>query len=187
MYDTKEDKEVSGLGGFPFNKVTTYDNGVFLTKEFRFDTYENERTGKFKLKGNKFILADNEDYLLEEIEVGNDSLIISNLNFYSRVYRKLNDSLKSKSTDFKFTGKKFIRNYRKWTDTIHFINDSVYVSSAWKNGDLDLMWERINHNGFDILFTDIYVPFVIKSKVRNEIYVSTFGSIKEDYTLKEID
>ena len=49
------------------------------------------------------------------------------------------------------------------------------------------MWERIKHNGFDILFTENYAPFILKKQIGDEIYVSVLGNKKEDYILKEIE
>ncbi len=51
----------------------------------------------------------------------------------------------------------------------------------------DLKWERVNYNGFDILFTDIYIPFILKKKIGNKIYVTTFDKQKEDYILEQIE
>ncbi len=178
------------LSGIPFNEIWEFDDGTLKIQEFRYDSYENVRSFKFKLKGNRLVIDDDGPCFSDVIEpITKDSFQISGLS-YARanlVYKKLNDSLKSKSNDFKLTGNKYIRNFKKWTDTIHFVNDSVYTSSGWKRGNLDLKWERVNHNGFDILFTDIYIPFILKKKVGNKIYVSTFDKRKEDYILEQIE
>ncbi|QXP60918.1 hypothetical protein [Olleya sp. HaHaR_3_96] len=183
------------VGGFPFNQLITFDNGTFNFKEFKYDNYENERTSEFELTGQSlvnfgdeyFVIAGNEYYDSEIIDpLTKDSIVFKNYN-QNRVYKRLVDSLKNKSPEIKFTGKKIIRNFRKWTDTIQFINDSVYISNSWKFGDSNhFMWERINHNGFDILFTENYAPFILKKQIGNEIYISIFGNKKEDYILKEI-
>tara|TARA_Y100000589_G_scaffold303543_1_gene315990 strand:- start:1163 stop:1807 length:645 start_codon:yes stop_codon:yes gene_type:complete len=184
------------VGDFPFNQLITFDNGTFHIIEFKYDSYENKRTAQFELKGknlldfeNKyFVISGNEDYNSEIIDpLTKDSLVFKNYNQNS-VYKRLVDSLKNKSIDIKLRGKKFVRNFRKWTDTIQFINDSVYVSNSWKFGDSDhFMWERIKHNGFDILFTENYAPFILKKQIGDEIYVSVLGNKKEDYILKEIE
>ena len=167
----------------------TFNNEIVYSEEFRYDWYEEERTDEFRLEGNKLVIPENEAQFSDVIDpITQDSIIVSRpSNPLNQVYKRISDSLKNKSSDFKLTGKKFIRNYRQLTDTIEFINDSVYISSALEIGDSDLMWERKNHNGFDILFTDGFVPFVIKKKVGNEIFVSTFGYTKEDFVLKEIE
>lgn len=189
-YQYKEnDSLMESTTGIPFNEVFTFDNGTFNLKQFKYQIYNDERTDNFKLKGNKFVIADNESYFSDVIEpLTKDSIVINGLNSnLNGVYKRLADSLKNKTPEFKLTGKKFVRNYRKWTDTIHFLNDSVYKSSGWTMGNSDLMWERINQNGFDILFTDIYPPFVIKNKIGKEIFISTFEYQKEDYILTEIE
>ncbi|WP_461302910.1 hypothetical protein [Aureisphaera sp.] len=178
------------LSGIAFNEIWEFNNGKLIIREFKYDVYENTRSFEFKLKGNKLIIDDEESYFFEEIvPITKDSFQLSGINNgnFKLIYKKLNDSLKSKSNEFKLSGNKYIRNFKKWTDTIHFVNDSVYKSSGWKQGNSDLMWERINHNGFDILFTDIYIPFILKKKIGNKIYVTTLGKQKEDYILEQIE
>jgi hypothetical protein len=185
----ENDSLMESTTGIPFNEVFTFDNGTFNLKQFKYQIYNDERTDNFKLKGNKFVIADNESYFSDIIEpLTNDSIVFNGLNSnLNGVYKRLADSLKNKTPEFKLTGKKFERNYRKWTDTIHFVNDSVYTSSGWTMGNSELMWERVNQNGFDILFTDIYPPFVIKNKIGKDIFISTFEYEKEDYILTEIE
>ena len=175
--------------GIPFNQIMTFNKGIVYSKEYRYDWYEEERTDEFRLEGNKLVISKNEAQISDAIDpITQDSIVVNSPSSpLHQVYKRIPDSLKNKSSDFKLAGKKFIRNYRQLTDTIEFINDSVYISSALKIGESDLMWERINHNGFDILFTDGFVPFVIKKKVGNEIFVSTFEYAKEDFVLKEIE
>ena len=188
-YDDKDSLNYD-LSGIPFNEIWNFDDGILKIREFKYDHYKNERSFEFKLKGNKLVVDGNEPYTSDIIEpIAKDSFQLSGLSHggRNRVYKKLNDSLKSKSNDIKLTGNKFIRNFKKWSDTIHFVNDSVYTSSSWTQGKSDLMWERVNFNGFDILFTDIYIPFILKKKVGNKIYLTTFDKKKENYILELIE
>ncbi len=179
------------LSGKPFNQIWEFNDGTLKIQKYKYDFfYEDISSFKFKLKGSKLVLNDNEPYLSDIIElIEKDSFVLSGLSYGKSklVYKKLDDSLKNNSADFKLTGNKYIRNFKKWTDTIHFVNESVYTSSGWTTGDSDLKWERINYNGFDILFTDIYIPFILKKKVGNKIYVTTFDKKKEDYILEQIE
>lgn len=178
------------VGDFPFNQPFTFDNETFTIREFKYDSYENVRTVQFELKGKKIVIAGNEANGSEIIDpLTKDSIVLKQVRTgESYVYKRLADSLKNRSTNLELVGKKFIRNFRKWTDTIQFINDSVYTSNSWEFGDSNhFMWERINQNGFDILFTENYAPFILKKQIGNEIYVSIFGNKKEDYILKEIE
>ena len=186
-YTYEKNKPITDtLTGIPFNQIISFQDNVYRFKEFKYDFHDNEGTEEFELKGNRLIF-NKEKYSFDTIEpITKDSIVIKNTNPRNKVYKRLNDSLKNHSNDYNFLGKKFVRNYRNWTDTIQFVNDSVYISSNWKMDNTDLMWERINYNGFDILFTSIYPPFVIKKKIDNKIYISTFGTIKEDYIIKEI-
>ena len=189
QYSDIEDLDYD-LSGIPLNQIWEFKDGTLKIQEFKYDNYENERSFKVKLNGNKLIVDDSETYASDMIEqITKDSFQISGLSYgdFKLVFKRLPDSLKSKSNDFKLTGNKYVRKFKKWTDTIHFENDSVYKSSSWKIGNSDLKWERVNYNGFDILFTDVYIPFILKNKVGNKIYVSTFDKEKEDYTLEQIE
>ena len=67
--------------GIPFNEVFTFDNGTFNLKQFKYQIYNDERTDNFKLKGNKFVIADNESYFSDVIEpLTKDSIVINGLN-----------------------------------------------------------------------------------------------------------
>ena len=179
------------LSGIPFNEIWEFKDGTLNIREFKFDAFEDSlRSFNFKINGNKFIVNENEPYLSNIIEpIAKDSFQLSGFSYGNTklIYKRLNDSLKNKSTDFKLTGNKYIRNFKKWTDTIHFVNDSVFKSSGWKQGNSDLMWERVNINGFDILFTDIYIPFVLTGKNDDRINVTTFDWNEEKYILEQIE
>ena len=115
------------VGDFPFNQLITFNNGTFSLKEFKYDSYDNERTEQFELNGNSFVIVGNEDYNSEIIDpLTKDSLVFKNFNQNS-VYKRLDDSLKNKSNDIKLTGKKYVRNFRKWTDTIQFIIGKILL------------------------------------------------------------
>jgi len=189
-YD-KNDSISYDLSGIPFNQIWEFNDGTLKIQRYKYDFFHEDISSfKFKLKGNKFVINDDEPYLSDIIEpMEKDSFVLSGYSYGKSklVYKKLDDSLKSNSSDFKLTGNKYIRNFKKWTDTIHFVNESVYTSSSWEIENSDLKWERINYNGFDILFTDIYIPFILKKKVGNKIYVTTFDQKKEDYILEQIE
>ncbi len=187
-YD-EDDRLVKAATGIPFNEIFTFNKDTFNFKQFKYQLFNYERTDIFKLKGNKFVIANNEPYLSDVIEsLTYDSIVINGLNSgWNRVYKRLADSLKNKTPEFKLTGKSFVRNYRRWADTIHFVNDSVYTSNNYKIGNSELKWERINKDGFDILFTNIYPPFVLKKRIGKDILLSTFEYEKEDYILTEIE
>lgn len=204
-YQYEENDSISyDLSGTSFNQIWEFNDGTLKIQRYKYDFfYEDVNTLKFKLKGNKLVVNDDEPYLSKIIEpIEKDSFVLSGFSYRNSklVYKKLDDSLKNNSSDFELTGNKYIRNFKKWTDTIHFVNESVYTSSGWNiessgreidsswvTKNKDLRWERINYNGFDILFTDIYIPFILKKKVENKIYVTTFDKQKEDYILEQIE
>ncbi|WP_091412823.1 hypothetical protein [Aquimarina amphilecti] len=175
--------------GRPFNEVITFDNGIYKIKSYKYWMYYDQRQEKYSLKGKRLMIENGENNYEDFLEVKKDSFVfIGKSGISNSVYKKLADSLKNKSSDIKFIGKRFIRNYKKLTDTIKFINDSVYISNSLATSNSDfLKYERINHNGFDILFTEIYPPFIIKNKNSQDILISTIGTKKEDYILKEIE
>jgi hypothetical protein len=190
-YEYDNNDSIYDLSGKPFNQIWEFNDGTLKIQKYKYAFfYEDVSSFKFKLKGNKFVINNNEPYLSDIMEpIQKDSYVLSGFRYGNSklVYKKLDDSLKNNSTDFKLTGNKYIRNFKKWTDTIHFVNESVYTSSGWTTGNSHLKWERVNYNGFDILFTDIYIPFLLKKKIGNKIYVTTFDKHKEDYILEQIE
>ena len=191
-YEIRENDTLNyDLSGIPFNEIWEFKDGALNIREFKFDAFEDSiRSFNFKIKGNKLVVNDSEPYFSNIIDlITKDSFQLSGISYgnVKLIYKKLNDSLKNKSTDFKLTGNKYIRNLKKWTDTIQFVNDSVFKSSGWKQGNSDLMWERVNVNGFDILFTDIYIPFILTGKNGDRISVTTFDRNEEKYILKQIE
>jgi|GEM_PF-1908406 len=168
----------------------TFEDDKLYTRGFKYlggqGTFSN-----LELRGNKLVDTKSESPWQSTTinKLPQDRILINHINMGSsqrKVYKRLADSLKNTSEKFDLTGKTYLRNFKTWTDTVQFVNDSVFVSHAWKMGR-GLRWERVNVNGFDILFTDIYPPFVLKKKVGNKIYVSTFDRKKEDYILEEIN
>lgn len=186
-YSPKDNVRDYRVGDFSFNQILTFDNGTINVKDFDINYDE---TDKFRLERKRIIISRNQDTINDNIvTLTKDSIVFSYpFSGFNGVYKKLNDSLKNQSIGLKLTGKKFIRDYRKWSDTIHFVNDSIYTSSSWKIGNINrFSWKRINQNGFDILFTENYAPFVLKNNIGNTVFISAFGNRKEDYTLIEIE
>ncbi|WP_158838316.1 hypothetical protein [Polaribacter sp. L3A8] len=116
------------LSGVPFNEILEFNDGKLNIREFKYNNHENIRSFEFKLKGNKLVLNGNQPDFSDIIEpITKDSFQLSGLSYGNskRIYKKLNDSLKSRTNEFNLTGNKYIRNFKKWTDTIHFVNESV--------------------------------------------------------------
>lgn len=185
----KEDSLKTPLTGIPFNQVVNIYNGTYKVKAFKYDRYEDTWSLKFKLRGNKLIEEGDENFIYDEINpITKDSIVITGMiDQLSRVYKRLPDSLKNISSDINLVGNKYIRFYGSRIDTINFVSDFVYISSAYSIGNSDMRWERINYNGFDILFSDGNIPYLIKKKVGNDIYVSAFDTEKRDFILKQIE
>lgn len=142
------------------------------------------------MKKNSFLFPDAEDQA--EIKYINSNFIEVHSTSFTleqviETYKRIDDSLKHKSVNFSLVDKKYMRQYESYTDTVHFLNDSIYTSSSWSGIDGNTFnYHRFEHNGFDILFTDKYPPFIIKNMVKDTIYISTFSKEKEDYIMTEV-
>lgn len=164
----------------PIRNLITFDKSKFNSQGFWVDGYK-EINGEYnsiskELKTNEvreelFIYVDK----IEKIT--HDSLIIKTISENGdefgrrKVYKKINDSLKSKS-NINLIGKKFIIKSEKNKDTIFFKNDSLLLNMASKS---KVQYERLNYNGFDILFMSDDAPYVIYKQKDNKIYALVFS------------
>ncbi|WP_405207167.1 hypothetical protein [Aquimarina sp. LLG6339-5] len=172
----------------PFHHIISFKNGIYKMKGFKYYWYNDEQEKPIRIKGHKLFLSEDNNHFEEINPFEKDSIVfVDKSKIRNRVYKKLADSLKSETRKIELIGKKILRDHLGIKDTIKFINDSIYVSSSFKMGNSDLRWERINHNGFDILFTDGNQPYLIKKKKANNIYVSIFDTEKKDLIFKLVD
>jgi hypothetical protein len=173
------------LRGVPLSELWTFNNSTLTITVANYSRESNE----IKLKGNKLTTLNHAYSGIAFKSISNDSIVvISQNNKFSQIFKRLDDSLKNTLRNIQLVGKSFVRNYKKWTNIIHFANDYEFVSSSWtKSKHYNSGWERIRHDGFDMLFTDLYPLFIIQEKKGNDIYICTFGKEKEDYIVKELE
>lgn len=125
-----------------------------------------------------------ENYEIEIFE--SDSLVLINkTNSFRYVYRKLSDSLKHNS-EIEFIGKQFKWENNKFTDTIFFKNQTFFKRKSQKYNNGEVSWERIKHNGFDIIFIDGDVPYIITEPNNETLLMWTFHKIPSEHKLTEI-
>lgn len=101
------------------------------------------------------------------IGIENDSLRVKAKHYEPgcRTFYRINDSLKY-DQKINIVGKRFLFSNGKEKDTIYFKNDSIFESSTYKFNSL---WELIEHNGFQILFIEEFLPFVITKQDKNSV------------------
>ncbi|GAK91844.1 hypothetical protein JCM19298_2332 [Nonlabens ulvanivorans] len=178
------------VGTPPGNIILSFDDGNYKFLNSGFGVNPEQFEGMIQVKKNSFLFGDSEDS--SELKQLNSNIIeIHSTNYigYQNIetFRRIDDSLKHKAVDFSLTDKKYSRKFQSFTDTVHFLNDSIYTSNSWAHGgDNNFDYHRFQHNGFDILFTDKYPPFIIKNIIKDTIYISTFSKEKEDYIMTEV-
>ena len=198
-YEFNSKDTLTNLDGIRFNQVITFEKDYYTLKEFKFIWYEEIARNKYEFKNGRLKTYRNSSDYDNYWSVGNlidpltkDSLVlIDEIGLIKkRVYKKLNDSLKNKSNQIQLTGKSFIREFNKQIDTLTFVNDSVFINTTFlakQTKNTDLNWERTSHFGFDIIFMEYTLPYIIKNKKGNTIYLSAFDKIKINFTLTEIE
>lgn len=194
VVDTKfEDQEKVDsyeVGAIPGNKIISFNDGTYQLLNSGFGVYPRQYSGIIEVNKNSFLFPDAEDQA--EIKYINSNFIEVHSTSFTleqviETYRRIDDSLKHKDIDFSLVDKKYIRQYESYKDTVHFLNDSIYTSSSWANGgDNNFNYHRFQHDGFDLLFTDKYPPFIIKNIAQGTIYISTISKEKEDYIMTEV-
>lgn len=181
------------------NNLLEFDNGQLKLFEPGWYFKTELRKNQVQVKWNKYIIDNSNDEHQFTFQSSN-VLQFKRRNFLGEWsvenYMKINDSLKNKSKDITLVGKHYSSEFQTSNDTIHFIDESICTSNSWANtiSDLDSTYisnkypyHRFQENGFDIILTDMYPPFIIKEKKGNTLYISTLGETKEDYEMVQIE
>jgi hypothetical protein len=179
--------------GFPERNLLTFKNNKCYSKGSKYDYGTGIRESKNMYFSNDIIF--NEDYsednpleYYEIIKIESDSLVIKiPNNEFRHVYRKLPESAKH-NQKIDFVGKNFFWKNRKFQDTIYFKTDSTLVRKSNKRPDYNTSsWERINFEGYDILFMDGDVPYLIENQNGKIINLKTFHKTDIEHTMTELE
>ena len=167
-------------------RILTFDNGVCSAKGSKYDYGTETKKGEYNLT-LKILELDGE-FEKYDIEIfTSDSLVLINkANSFRYVYRKLSDSLKHNS-DIEFIGKEFKWENNKFTDTLYFKNETFLKRKSQKINNGEVSWERIKHNGFDIIFIDGDVPYLIKGQNGKTINLITYHKTELKHTMIELE
>ena len=124
----------------------------------------------------------------EIVKVNADSLVVKiPNNEFLHIYRKLSEKLKN-NQKVELTGKTFYWKNEIFQDTIYFVTDSTFKRKTNKDTRFKTSrWERINHKGFDILFLDGDVPYLIENKKEKTIELRTFHKTELKHTMTELE
>ncbi len=174
---------------FPERRVLTFEAGKCLAQGSRYE-YEPQLTnGSVNSFSKKLTFEGKEIFKIKSADSDSLVLIRSGITSSSRhVYRKLNDSLKV-DRRVALLGRKFRWENKEFTTSVYFRNDT-YLRRPSRNPDRrfsENSWERIGHNGFDIIFFDMDVPYVIESSTDSTINLYTFHKSKLHHLWTEIE
>lgn len=174
----------------PQRIVVTLEEDNYCAKSFKYDyKWESDfEKGTYDYDGETIFYKSNKtNTALLEI-ITKDSLVLKGLKGANNtVYKRLEDSLKSKSDHIDLKGKRFLRTSLNYSDTLNFINDSVLIKSAENNRHLEIHWERISHNGFEILFMDLDIPYIIREEKEGTIKLTGLHKNRYDLELRELE
>lgn len=200
------DKDLKGtwIGEYTSNSKTEKINMVFAEQNLLIfknnkcfakgskNSYGTKiRESKNMMFSNKIIFdSPNLDKIPEEYEIvkaENDSLVIKTLNSdFFKIYRRLPNNLKH-NQKITLIGKKFYWENKMFKDTIYFKTDSTLIRESIKRPNYKTSsWERINFEGFDILFMDGDVPYLIENKNGKKITLRTFHKINIEHKMTEL-
>ncbi len=175
---------------FAEQNLLTFKNNKCFAKGSKHSYGTEIRESNNMLFSNKIVFnsQNSGDELYEIIKTENDSLVLkSPYGDYLKIYRKLSDSLKH-NQKIDFIGKKFVWKNRIFQDTIYFKSDSTLMRKSIKRPNYNTWsWERINYEGFDILFMDGDVPYVIENQNGKTINLKTFHKSDIKHTMTELE
>ena len=137
---------------------------------------------------NDQYLEDNPLEYYEIVKVNADSLVVKiPNNDFLHIYRKLSEKFKN-NQKVELIGKTFAWKNKIFQDTIYFETDSTFKRKSNKDTRFPTSrWERINHKGFDILFLDGDVPYLIEKKKEKTIELRTFHKTELKHTMTELE
>lgn len=174
------------------NLMTFENNKVYAQGSYRDYGTDQIRESKISFFSNNIVFNDeySEDNPLEYYEivkVNADSLVVKIPNNNSlHIYRKLSEKLKNNQKP-ELTGKKFSWKNEIFQDTIYFVTDSTFKRKSNQDPRFKTSrWERINHRGFDILFLDGDVPYLIENKKEKTIELRTFHKTELKHIMTEL-
>ena len=179
---------------FPIQNLMTFEkNKVFAQGSFRDFGTDQMRESKRNFFSDNIVFNDeySEDNPLEYYEivkVNADSLVVKiPNNDFLHIYRKLSEKFKN-NQKAELVGKTFSWKNDIFQDTIYFETDSTFMRKSNKNPKFKTSrWERINHKGFDILFLDGDVPYLIENKKNKTIELRTFHKTELKHTMTELE
>lgn len=183
----------SGTVVFPIRKLLTFKNNKCYSKGSKYDHGTKIRESKKMYFSKDIVFNKNhseEDAIeyFEIVKIDSDSLVLKALNNdFQYVYRKLPELIKH-NQKIDFIGKKFFWKNRKFQDTIYFKSDSILLRKTNKRQIYNTSsWERINYEGFDIIFMDGDVPYLIESQNGRIINLKTFHKTDIEHTLTVLE
>lgn len=179
---------------FAIQNLMTFENNKAYAQGSNRDFGTNQiRESKRMLFSDNIVFNDeySEDNFLEYYEivkVNADSLVIKiPNNEFLHIYRKLSEKLKN-NQKVELIGKTFSWKNEIFQDTIYFVSDSTFKRKSNKDQRFKTSrWERINHKGFDILFLDGDVPYLIENKKDKTIELRTFHKTELKHTMTELE
>lgn len=186
-------KSENGAIVFPERNLLAFMDNKCYSKGSKYDYGTELRESKNMYFSNDIIF--NEDYsgenpleYYEIVKVESDSLVIKILNNeFQHVYRKLPENAKHKQK-IDLIGKKFFWENRKFQDTIYFKTDSTLERESNKHPDYRTSsWERISFEGYDVIFMDGDVPFLIEKQNGKTINLRTFHKIDIEHKMTELE
>ncbi|PIX09291.1 MAG: hypothetical protein COZ75_07560 [Flavobacteriaceae bacterium CG_4_8_14_3_um_filter_34_10] len=174
----------------PVRDIINFNNNDFTLRGFWVDG-SNNLIGEYNPLTKVITTNEINEYPFKDIiaQISQDSIVIEteldNKEFgLKRVYKKLNDSLKYKQK-VALTGKRFLIKSETYNDTILFKSDSLYEISSSELPNLYQNWERVEFNGFDIIFLSHDIPYIIKGEKNGVINLTCY--FKKKYELQFIE
>ena len=176
----------------PFRLFVSFKNNQYFIKRFKYDSPfgKDSEKGTYQYKWNKltYNLIDSKDSTNSDvIKLINDNSLVfkGSMNSNHSKFKKLDNSLKS-NINLKLIGKKFLIKSSIYSDTINFINDTTVIRSSFKT-TLGMHWERSKQNGFDILFMEMDIPYLLRKKPDGKTILTGHYDDKFDLELIELE
>ena len=168
--------------------IITFDDDSYYIHDNAYNNVTFYHEGKYNL--NLDTLKFTEGKKKEEIiikSINPDSLTFTSPDGILIVYKKLKSNLKTvKKTHL--IGKIYLSESKFKRDTISFINDSIYLTKNGKLKPTRKYWNKISHQGYEIIFLDyLSPPYIIQHKKNDSIILTAVHKFEYSWHMKKLN
>ena len=187
-YSVPDKDDFSYLPKLPIRQIITFKKDSSFYHDNAFDTTFYYTDSYVLTKNNSLIFGKKKD-TIDIQSIHHDSLVIHGNQRSLRVYKKLIPEWKFKNSyELDLIGNTYLVDSKYKKDTIHFLNDSIYILKNGSEKNRKIYWDLVCHNEYEILFIEHETcPLVIRDNFRDSISVTALHEFEYTFNFVKLD